>query len=193
MKKITILMLALMTCGITANAQVTKKDTGNGPLKERVANFWEKTKKAASNMGTAIEEGFSSENSGLRRIEGKYYMNIYDVNLYKGEECESLLNMCRKQFKEKYPNVPIVSCVIPQVDWDAETVEQNGQVTGYSMTLFCYIIGKDGNEGFINAKFVFERTKKVGGQPVNNRLKWPLWVRTDVLTNHVYDRLTKNK
>ena len=61
-------------------------------------------------------------------------------------------------------------------------------MTGYSQTLFCYIIGRDGNEGFINAKFVFERQKKVG-DTVQTKVKWPLWIRTDVLTNEVYQKL----
>ncbi len=191
MRKTMILMLALMMCGVTANAQMTKKDTGNGPFKERVAKLWDKTKKTANDVASAIGEEISSVNSGLRRIEGKYYMNIYDKNLYQGEECDDLLAMCKEQFTAKYPTVPITSCVIPQTQWETETVETGGQVTGYVQTLFCYIVGKDGNEGFINAKFVFERSKEVGGTPVPNKMKWPLWIRTDVMTNHVYDRLTQ--
>lgn len=190
MRKMMILMLALTMCGISANAQMTKKDTGNGPFKERVSKLWDKTKKTATDVATAIGDEISNSTSGLRRIEGKYYMNVYDVNLYKGDDCATLLDLCRKQFAAKYPTVPIASCVIPQTDWETETVDNAGQVTGYVQTLFCYIIGKDGNEGFINAKFVFERKKDVGKQLVNNNMKWPLWTRTDVMTNHVYDRLT---
>ena len=190
MRKMMILMLALTMCGISANAQMTKKDTGNGPFKERVSKLWDKTKKTATDVATAIGDEISNSTSGLRRIEGKYYMNVYDVNLYKGDDCATLLDLCRKQFTAKYPTVPIASCVIPQTDWETETVENAGQVTGYVQTLFCYIIGKDGTEGFINAKFVFERKKDVGKQLVNNNMKWPLWTRTDVMTNHVYDRLT---
>ena len=190
MRKMMILMLALTMCGISANAQMTKKDTGNGPFKERVSKLWDKTKKTATDVATAIGDEISNSTSGLRRIEGKYYMNVYDVNLYKGDDCATLLDLCRKQFTAKYPTVPIASCVIPQTDWETETVENAGQVRGYVQTLFCYIIGKDGNEGFINAKFVFERKKDVGKQLVNNNMKWPLWTRTDVMTNHVYDRLT---
>ena len=190
MRKMMILMLALTMCGISANAQMTKKDTGNGPFKERVSKLWDKTKKTATDVATAIGDEISNSTSGLRRIEGKYYMNVYDVNLYKGDDCATLLDLCRKQFTAKYPTVPIASCVIPQTDWETETVENAGQVAGYVQTLFCYIIGKDGNEGFINAKFVFERKKDVGKQLVNNNMKWPLWTRTDVMTNHVYDRLT---
>ena len=191
MRKIMIAVLALVMCGSQAQAQMTKKDTGNGPFKERVSKLWDKTKKTANDVATAIGEEFSSDNSGLRRIEGKYYMNIYDVNLYKGAECADLLELCREEFVAKYPAVTICSCVIPQTDWQTETVETGGQVTGYVQTLFCYILGKDGNEGFINAKFVFERRKDVGKQLVNNPMKWPLWTRTDVMTNHVYDRLTR--
>ena len=53
------------------------------------------------------------------------------------------------------------------------------------------IIAKDGNEGFVNAKFVFERQKKVGDATMDNLVKWPLWIRTDVLPNEVYAKLLK--
>ena len=193
MKKMMIMMLALMACGMTANAQIMKKETGKGQLKEQVARFWDQTKKVAGDVASQIEAEFSTDNSVLRRIEGKYYMNIYDINLYKGGDAAGMLDLCRSQFAAKYPSVPITSCVIPQTDWVSETVETNGQVTGYTQTLFCYIIGKDGNAGYINAKFVFERSKAVGEEPVNNSQKWALWIRTDILTQHVYDRLKNNK
>ena len=39
MKKMMIMMLALIACGMTVNAQIMKKDTGKGQLKEHVAKF----------------------------------------------------------------------------------------------------------------------------------------------------------
>ena len=110
-------MLALIACGMTVNAQIMKKDTGKGQLKEQVAKFWDQTKKVAGDVASQIEAEFSTDNSGLRRIEGKYYMNIYDINLYKGGDAAGMLDLCRSQFAAKYPNVPITSCVIPQTDW----------------------------------------------------------------------------
>ena len=79
----------------------------------------------------------------------------------------------------------------PQTDWETTTVEVDGLVEGYAQTLYCYIIAKDGNEGFVNAKFVFERQRKVGESTMDNRVKWPLWMRTNVLTNEVYGKLLK--
>ena len=189
MKRIIWITLVLMLLCQTADAQMTKKDTGNGPLKERVSNFWEKTKKSLDKAAEKVSNDLSSENDGLRRIKGKYYMNIYDTNIYKGEDCDQLREMCQREFAAKYPSVKIRCCVIPQTDWNTETVETDGTVTGYAQTLFCYILGKDGNEGFINAKFVFERQKKVGEPYMNTRVKWPLWIRTDVLTNEVAEQL----
>ena len=193
MRKIMMTTLLALFALLTVNAQATKKDTGNGPLKERVSNFWKKTKKSLDKAAEKIENDFTLESSGLRRISGKYYMNIYDTNLYKGEDGESLRSLCLKEFSGKYPHVKVHSCVIPQSEWLTETVEANGEVTGYAQTLYCYILGKDGNEGFINAKFVFERQKKVGEPYINTRVKWPLWLRTDVMTNDVAERLMMNK
>ena len=188
-KRILWMVLVLLLVCHPSEAQVTKKDTGNGPLKERVGNFWKKTKKSLDKVADKVSNDLSSESSGLRRVKGKYYMNIYDTNIYKGEDCDDLREMCRKEFVAKYPEVKIRYCVIPQTDWETQTVETNGAVTGYSQTLFCYILGKDGEEGFINAKFVFERQKKVGEAYMNTRVKWPLWLRTDVLTNEVTEQL----
>ena len=147
MKRILTLACMLTLMLVPSCAQMTKKDTGNGPLSERVNKFWKKTKKAVNGVVEQVENDFANENSGLRRIAGKYYMNI------------------------KYPAVKVRSCVIPQTDWMTETVETNGQVTGYAQTLFCYILAKDGDEGYINAKFVFERQKEVGGTFVDSRAK----------------------
>ena len=46
MRKIMMTTLLALFALLTVNAQATKKDTGNGPLKERVSNFWKKTKKS---------------------------------------------------------------------------------------------------------------------------------------------------
>ena len=189
MKKIITMVCMLTIMLAPANAQMTKKDTGNGPLGERVSKFWKKTKKAVGGVVEKVEKDFASETSGLRRIAGKYYMNIYDTDVYKGTDGEVFRQLCLKEFTAKYPAVKVCSCVIPQTDWQTETVETDGQVTGYAQTLFCYILAKDGEEGYINAKFVFERQKEVGGTFADSKAKWPLWVRTDVLTPEVRERL----
>lgn len=190
MKGKTMLMavLALFVAG-AAYAQMTEKTTGKGPLKERVSNFWKQAKETADGVVTKVQDSFENENSGLRRVKGKYYMNLYDTNLYKGADSEELLALCRKEFVAKYPAVTVKTVVIPQKDWETSTVETDGKVTGYAQTLYCYVFAKDGEEGFINAKFVFERQKKVGEPTMGNKVKWPLWIRTDVLTHDVYEHL----
>ena len=191
MKRIMIIMLTALAIAMPSSAQMTKKDTGNGPLSERVSKFWKKTKKTLDNAADQVRKEFETENSGLRKINGQYYMNIYDTNIYKGSDVDELCRLCRKEFAAKYPNVDIRSCAIPQTDWETEVVKKDNQVSAYSQTLYCYIVGRDGSEGFINAKFVFERQKKVG-DTVHSKVKWPLWIRTDVLTNEVYTKLMVN-
>lgn len=187
-KSITMLLLAvLVVCG--ASAQVTEKPTGKGKLKERLSNFWSQSKVAIDGVVTKVQDNLEAENSGLHRVNGKYYMHLYDTNLYKGADGAELCALCRSEFENKYPAMAIKSVVIPQVDWETSTVEVDGKVEGYAQTLYCYIIAKDGNEGYVNAKFVFERQKKVGEPTMGNRVKWPLWIRTDVLTNEVYAKL----
>jgi hypothetical protein len=193
MRKIIIFtVFTLFTC-MSASAQMTKKESGNGPLKDRVSNFWNKTKKSLDKIVDKVSDDIASDASGLRFVKGKYYMNVYDKNLYKGDDAGQLRDLCLKEFMAKYPSVPVQSCVIPQTEWLTETEEISGEVKGYVQTLYCYIIGKDGNEGFINAKFEFERHKPVGGQFTNTREKWPLWIRTDILTHEVMDHLTKKQ
>ncbi|MBR6978765.1 MAG: teichoic acid biosynthesis protein B [Prevotella sp.] len=187
---ITMLLLSLLTY-FGASAQMTKKPTGTGPFKERVTNLWHLSKDAINGVATKVQDNFETENSGLHRVNGKYYMHLYDTNIYKGSDSSELCALCRKEFEEKYPAMVIKSVVIPQLDWATTTVEVDGQVEGYAQTLYCYIIAKDGNEGYVNAKFVFERQKKVGDATMNNLVKWPLWIRTDVLTNEVYGKLLK--
>ena len=187
-RSITLFLLALLTvCG--ASAQITEKPTGKGSLKERVSNFWSQSKVAINDVYTKVQDNLEGENSGLHRVNGKYYMHLYDTNIYKGADVDELCTLCRREFEEKYPAMAIKSVVIPQVDWETTTVEVDGQVEGYAQTLYCYIIAKDGNEGYVNAKFVFERQKKVGEPTMGNLVKWPLWLRTDVLTNEVYEKL----
>lgn len=189
MKKSTIMMLLALLTACGASAQMTEKPTGKGKLKERVSNFWTQSKKTMDGVVTKVQDTFEAENAGLHRVNGKYYMHLYDTNIYKGADGEELCALCRNEFEEKYPAMTIKSVAIPQTEWVTTTVEADGQVKGYAQTLYCYIIAKDGNEGYVNAKFVFERQKKVGEPTMGNRVKWPLWTRTDVLTNDVYERL----
>ena len=55
--------------------------------------------------------------------------------------------------------------------------------------MYCYAIAQDGEEGYINAKFTFQRYREVGGEYQPLQEKWPKWERTDVLSDKVYNKL----
>ena len=116
-------------------------------------------------------------------------MPLYSVNVYHGKEANNFQALCRKLFVNKYPNVKIMSVAIPQEEWLREPVEKEGSIIGYLQNMYCYIIGCDGNDGYINAKFLFQQYKEVGGIYQLLQDKAPKWERTDVLTNKVYNKL----
>ena len=116
-------------------------------------------------------------------------MPIYSVNLYKEDEGQELKQACEKAFKARYPQAVIVANAIPQEGWLTDAVKQNKVVVGYSETLYCYILAKDGTDGYINAKFVFQRYKKVGDSYAPVSGKWGSWERTDAIPNAVYKQL----
>ena len=62
-------------------------------------------------------------------------------------------------------------------------------MTGYVQTLYCYVLAKDGDDGYVNARFVFQRQKEVGQQYEHVDGRWPLWERTDVIPMATYEQL----
>ncbi len=189
MKKILLAMVALFVA-VSSNAQMTDKPSGKGTFRQRVTNFWNNTKESVGDVVDKMSNDMDP--NGLRRIKGKYYMHIYDEDLYAGSDANELKSLCRREFEAKYPGVTIVSVAIPMTEWFNATLEDNGKAVGFAQDLTCYILGKDGEDGYVNAKFVFERQKRVGQDYEKVDVKWPLWVSTDVLTPEIYQRLTKS-
>jgi hypothetical protein len=70
-----------------------------------------------------------------------------------------------------------------------DSVLEQAKTLGYVETLYCYVLGQDSGDGYINAKFMFKRYKNVGGSYQPLKATWPKWVNTNVLTNKVYDKL----
>ena len=67
-------------------------------------------------------------------------------------------------------------------------------VVSYKQTLYCYVLAKDGAEGYINQRYVFVRSRKPGEEFVNDTQCWAKLQGTDVMTGKVFDKLTsKNK
>lgn len=195
MKKTTI-FLAFLLLGATLNMSAQQPNKKKKTFEEKVSKFVKQTKKeleqAGHELGDAI--GFDDRIGGksdLLKVNGSFYMPLYSKDLYKGEDALTYRKACTQQFRKKYPKVSIQSVTIPQKEWVLETVEKGGELVGYQRTLHCFIIARDGEEGYVNAKFTYRLYKNVGQEFQNVKGWWPKWERTDFMTNSVYEQLLK--
>lgn len=195
MKKTTI-FLAFLLLGATLNMSAQQPNKKKKTFEEKVSKFVKQTKKeleqAGHELGDAI--GFDDRlysKADLLRVNGSYYMPLYSKDLYKGEDALTYRKACTQQFRKKYPKVSIQSVTIPQKEWVLETVEKGGELVGYQRTLHCFIIARDGDEGYVNAKFTYRQYKNVGQEFQNVKGWWPKWERIDFMTNSVYEQLLK--
>lgn len=194
MRKIAFAVFAVMCMVANPVSGQTGKTAKKKTLKENMDSIWNQMKSDATDASQKVRGalGFEDRHVDETKIDGTYYMPVYSVNLYKKEDGQSLKLACEKAFKARYPQAVIMTEAIPQEDWLTESVKKEKVVVGYSETLYCYILAKDGAEGYINAKFVFQRYKKVGGSYAPVAGKWPSWERTDAVPNAVYKQLTDN-
>lgn len=195
MKKTTI-FLAFLLLGATLNMSAQQPNKKKKTFEEKVSKFVKQTKKeleqAGHELGDAI--GFDDRlysKSDLLRVNGSYYMPLYSTDMYKGDSALAFRTQCTKLFRQKYPKVSIQSVTIPQKEWVLETVEKGVELVGYQRTLHCFIIARDGEEGYVNAKFTYRQYKNVGQEFQNVKGWWPKWERTDFMTNSVYEQLLK--
>lgn len=185
-RKLWMMVMATMMVACPMQAQ---EDSGIG---EAVSKVWNNTKKKVRNSTRRVKENFNINDAAadLREIEGHKYMQLYRQDLYKGAEATDFKEQCMMEFHRKYPEVEVMSCVIPQADWENSTIRSaTGKVKKYAKIMYCYILAKDGSDGFINARFSFRQLKKVGGKWKNDASNWPNWERTDVMTPDVYKQL----
>ncbi|MBQ7422743.1 MAG: hypothetical protein IJV27_11485 [Prevotella sp.] len=187
MKKLLIVVLSAMFVGIHVQAQT---ENTNETFGSKVSKVWKKTKKGIKDAGTAISDEFSFNKEGEVRVNGTYYMPLYDTNLYHGDGT-ALTDACREKFIRRYPQAQIQSCVLPQTEWLSEEVKKGDKIVGYRETMYCYIIARDGSNGYINARFVFQSYKEVGQALQALKDKWPAWERTDVIPAKDYQKLLK--
>ena len=189
-KTVFAIFAAMCMVAIPASGQ-TGKAAKKKTLKENVNGIWNQMKSDATDASQKVKGALGFEDSHVDeiKIDGTYYMPIYSVNLYKKDGGQDLKQTCEEAFKARYPQAVVVARAIPQEDWLTESVKQNKVVVGYSETLYCYILAKDGTDGYINAKFVFQRYKKVGGSYAPLSGKWPSWERTDAIPNTAYKQL----
>lgn len=184
-----LLLGALLLPAVPTMAQTA---SGKGGVGKKAAKVWTKAKKSVTDAGHAIGRAVGLENKDdLIRVKGEYYMPLYTVNLYKQDDADKYKTACGRLFLRKYPQADVQTVALPQTDWLSETVEKEGAVVGYLQTMYCYIVARDGTDGYINAKFVFQRYRDVGKNFMDIPEKWPLWERTDVLPMAVYRKLLK--
>ncbi|MBR1469725.1 MAG: teichoic acid biosynthesis protein B [Prevotella sp.] len=195
-KKILLMMLAIATISIAPATAQTEKKPQKEKFGQRLSRLAKKTvneiEKTANELGDAI--GFEdrvdpSKRADSVKINGTWYMPLYTVNLYKGNDSDFFRETCRQAFEAKFPNVKIETVVIPQQDWLTDALKESGRVVGYVQTLYCFVVGKDGADGYVNARFAFQRQKEVGQQYQIIRARWPIWERTDAIPMASYEKL----
>ena len=76
-------------------------------------------------------------------------MPIYSLNIYEGKDAEKFKKTSEKLFAKKYPHTNIVSVTIPQEGWVSESVKDGSKVIGYLQYMYCYVLAKDGDDGYI--------------------------------------------
>lgn len=186
-------LAALLLIGMPVCAQNTAKKE---PIGKRLSKFWKKTKTTMVNAGHELGDaiGFDDRvdrDTDLKEIDGVKYMPIYSVDLFAKnhpDDDKTLVDLSTAAFKKQYPGATIVSAVVPQVEWLNTAVKEGGKITGYRKRAYCYVLAKDGSDGYINARFFFMSYRKAGGKYIGSS-SWPKWERTDIVPVSAYEKL----
>ena len=180
-----VLMLAFLAMGL--------------PTMKKVQGIWKKAKKQVSETGKELGEKIGvddlkkqrTEDDGLIEVEGMRYMPVYHYDQFVSKNTtagQEMVKLARAAFAKKYPRAQILYSVVPQEDWTS-TIMCNGEtVTGYRRHAYAYVVAKDGNDGYLNARFLFREDKQPGQDYVKSSA-WPLLERTDAIPNQVYPKL----
>ena len=188
MKK--ILIFSLMAFGMFATPVLAQNRTQKAKttVAGKARKFWDNAKKSVQSTTEQIKDELGIDNTDHDALRRKY-MPIYTDNLYKGGDANQLIQACREIFHQKYPSSYIQTSVIPQDTWKSEPVKEHGSIVGYLQSMYCYVLAKDGNDGYINAEFTFQRYKRVGEAYEHVEGKWPGMTRVDILTPEIYDKI----
>ena len=194
-----LVAVALLTMALPMNAQ-KKGNQQQESLVKKVSKIWDNAKKQVKQTGKDIGEkiGFDDmaskeQDADLIEVDGIKYMPIYNFDLFMNNhatEDTELVRLSRQAFMKKYPNAEIMYAVVPQQDWLNTTLRDGSKVTGYRRRAYCFVVAKDGSDGYLNARFLFSADRQAGGVYVKNNT-WPRWERTDVIPSDVYPKLIK--
>ena len=193
MKRLQLMLLGALLMTAPTYAQIGSNNdynpnTDSRNVTDKATNLWDKTKDAVSNTTKKVKErlGLDDEETARLRVQ---YMPIYKVNKYTERGSEYMVEKSREAFYKRYPNSTILSAVIPQEKWERVGVHRNGDVVGYLETIYCYVLAMDGNDGYLNAEYKFQRYKKVGETFKRVQGKWPEFSRVDSFSSDVYFRI----
>lgn len=192
-RKLILILTSIFLFGTPAGFAQDKKENKEN-TDQKISSIIKKAQKELEEFGHQLGDAIGFEDrldkdKDRIYVEGAWYMPIYSTNLYKGQEKSRFQSLCKEQFLSKYPKLRITSVAIPQTNWITEPIKKNGKTAGYRQFLYCFILAKDGNEGYVNAKFLFEKTRNAGEEYQIMKDKYPLWLKTDIVPKDVYDKI----
>lgn len=189
-KQLMVLLLALILAN-SANAQVYK-DIKQTP-KERLNTLLRDIKRGIQKTGDSLNEllGYdSSRDKTLVEIDGVMYMPVYTTNRFTADST-GMYVACRADFMRRYSHANVISTVIPQETWDDTVIKDNKKVVMYKRSVWCYVLAKDGEDGYINARYAFKQLRKPGQKWLTPEGYWPKFERADAIPNAHYKKLKK--
>jgi len=193
MKKIIWILVAFffmtpVSAQINSNGEVDDFEERKTDIKEKVSDAWENTKEAVNNATNKVKRKLGYDDDERTRLRVKY-MPIYTTDKYNGMDGSEMVETCRVKFYERYPEANIMSAVIPSETWQSAPVYKNGDIVGYLETVYCYVLARDGRDGYLNAEYTFQRYKNVGQAYQRVAAKWPEFTRVDNFTSEVYEQI----
>lgn len=191
MKKMMITALGMLMMAAPMYAQVYK-DVDKTP-KERLNTLLDDIKKGVKKTGESLNDLLGLENKAdveWVEIDGVKYMPVYTTDLFVPDSA-GMYRACREDFAKRYENASVISVVIPQEDWKETVVTENKKVTMYKRTVYCYVLGKDGTDGYINARYAFRQLRMPGKKWRVPEGYWPKFEHADAIPNAHYRKLKK--
>lgn len=189
-RQLTVLLLALILA-IPANAQVYK-DINRTP-KERLNTLLRDIKRGIRKTGDSLNEllgGDGDSDKTLVEVDGVSYMPVYTTNRFTADST-GMYVACRADFARRYSRATVISTVIPQEAWDETVMKDNKKVVMYRRRAWCYVLAKDGEDGYINARYAFVQLRKPGQKWLAPEGYWPKFERADAIPNAHYKKLKK--
>lgn len=183
-------MLLLMALSMHAQVYKEVDKTPGERLGTLLKDFEKGMKKTCESLSDLLGlEG--KADSTLIEIDGVKYMPVYTVDRFTADSV-SMYAACCTDFAARYNATTIVSVTIPQENWLEAVVMEKKKVTMYKRRVYCYVLGKDGKDGYINARYSFTQYRKPGMRWLAPEGYWPKFERADVIPMMHYKRLKKN-